>query len=137
MRTITALAAALSLSFTVADAKPRARKPKTDTAWVKACIHERTGPDAGIPVGEARTICLAEQPEDDIEATKQALTLARLNAKVAKAKARAAKALESCGQAITDRCVEYADPVKGADCDTDAGLHAEYELVCLGIAPSK
>jgi hypothetical protein len=62
---------------------------------------------------------------------------AKPHRKVSKAMERARKALESCGQAITDRCVESADATKGADCDTDAGLHAEYTLVCLGIAEGK
>jgi hypothetical protein len=102
---------------------------------MRDCIHERTGPDGGVSKTEARTICTAEQPDDELEAAKSALTLARLNAKVTKASERAAKALLACEQAVTDRCVESADPVNGTDCDTDSGLKAEYELVCFGKAP--
>lgn len=140
MRTLSALAAALLLSTTTAaHAAPRrkAHKPHAESNWMRDCITERTGPDGGIPVAEARRICLAEQPEDEVASTKAALVMARLNAKVAKAKARAAKALEACEQAVTDRCVELAESAPGRDCDTTAGLRAEYELVCLGTPATK
>jgi hypothetical protein len=104
---------------------------------MRDCIHERTGPTDGISVKEARTICKAEQPDDELESAKQALTIAKLNAKVTKAGERARKALEACAQAVTDRCVESADPVTGTDCDVDAGLHVEFALVCLGQVPAK
>jgi hypothetical protein len=122
----------------IADAKPhrQARKLRVESKWMRTCIAERTGPTGGVSKSEARAICKAEQPDDELEAAKQALTVARLNAKVTKAQDRARKALEACEQAVTDRCVESAAPDGSTDCDTDAGLHAEYELVCLGKAPT-
>ncbi len=139
MRTLTSIIAAILLSTTAAHAAPRhkAHKPRIESAWMRDCIAERTGPTDGVSPVEARRICLAEQPEDEVSATKAALVLARLNAKVAKAKARAAKALESCGQAVTDRCVELAESGGSRDCDIDSGLHAEYALVCLGDPTAK
>ncbi|HKQ66011.1 MAG TPA: hypothetical protein VJZ73_13435 [Methylomirabilota bacterium] len=137
MRTLLA-SLALLLATSTADAKPRkAHKPAAQSQWMRDCIHERTGPTDGVSPAEARRICTAEQPEDEVEATKAALVVARLNAKVAKAKARAAKALDACAQAVTDRCVELADPTGGTDCNVDAGLRAEFELVCLGKPPTK
>lgn len=126
------LALVLSLlAPTVADAKPRrAKVAKHDTAWMRSCIHERTGPDGGIPVGEARTICLAEQPEDEVSAARTQLKLARMNARIAKAKARVAKAIESCEQAVVDRCIEFAKPDGSTDCMDDA-LRGEFNLACL------
>lgn len=134
MRNLIAALALLLATTSAADAgahrKPHARA--RETAWMRGCIHERTGPVGGVSLSEARTICKAEQPDDEVEAAKLQLTLAKLNAKVLKAKERARKALDACGQAVTDRCVETADPVHGTDCNTDEGLHAEYVLVCLG-----
>lgn len=135
MRTITALATVIALTLT-AHAKPH-RKPPHESSWMRACIHERTGPDGGVSRTEARKICKADEPDDELEAAKSALTLAKLNARVTKAGERARKALESCAQAVTDRCVESADPVTGTDCDVDVGLHAEFALVCLGQVPVK
>lgn len=133
MRTLLATLALLIATQSAVDAAPRkARKTTPQSQWMRDCIHERTGPVGGVTLAEARRVCAAEQPDDEVEATKAALLTARLNAKVAKAKARAAKALEACAQAVTDRCVELASPVTGADCDVDAGLRPEYELVCLG-----
>lgn len=131
MRTLSALVLALATLTSIADAKPRhARKPRTDTRWMRDCIHERTGPVGGVSQREARTICTAEQPDDEVAAAKAQLSLARINAKVAKAKARAAKAIEACEQAVVDRCVEAAKPDGSTDCQ-DETLRAEFNLVCL------
>jgi len=128
-RTIAAIVLAIT---TTAHAAPRhkAHKPRAESKWVRDCIHERTGPTEGITVAEARRICVAEEPEDEVGAARRGLTLARLNAKVAKAKARVAKAIETCEQAVTDRCVELAKPDGSTDCE-DTGLRAEFNLVCL------
>lgn len=131
MRYLAALA--LVLATSTAHAAPRkAHKPRHESRWMRDCVTERTGPDGGIPVAEARRICAAEQPEDEVEAAKHTLAVARLNAKVAKSQERARKALLACEQAVTDRCVETAAPDGSTDCDTSAGLRPEYELVCLG-----
>lgn len=130
MRTLATLALILATA-TAANARPhRDHKPRHESKWMRDCIHERTGPTDGITVAEARAICKAEQPEDEIAAARAQLALARLNAKVTKAQARIAKAQESCAQAVTDRCVELATPSTPTDCDIDADLRAEYELVC-------
>lgn len=138
MRTLTALALALTVTLTTtADAKPRhARHPRVESRWMRQCIAERTGPDGGVSKTEARAICKAEEPDDELEDAKQQLAIARANAKVTKAQERARKALLACEQAVTDRCVETATS-EGNDCDTTEGLRAEYELVCLGKAPAK
>jgi hypothetical protein len=117
MRTILA-ALALSLVAGSASAAPH-RKPhrQRDTAWVRTCIHERTGPEGGIPVAEARAICLAEQPDDEVSAAKQQLTIARANARVAKAKERAHRAIEACEQAIVDSCFAALPDGKCEDTD--------------------
>jgi hypothetical protein len=135
MRTLAAIALTLATLVTIADAKPhRARKPRVESKWMRNCIAERTGPaeNGGLTKAEARGACKAEQPDDELEAARQQLAIAKANAKVAKVQERARKALEACAQAVTDRCVEIAPADGSADCDTDAGLHAEYELVCLG-----
>lgn len=129
MRTLIASLALLLATSTAADAKPRRAKRQTDTAWVKACIRERTGPTGGISTTEARQICRAEQPDDEVAAAKSQLALARANAKVAKAKARIAKAIEACEQAIVERCVETAQPDGSTDC-MDSALWHEFELIC-------
>lgn len=123
------IAIALALFASIADAKPHRRS--RDSAWMTACIHERTGPVGGVSKSEARKICKAEQPDDEVAAAREQLKLARLNAKVAKAKERVRKAIEACAQAVTDRCVETAAPDGSTDCNVDDGLRAEYELVCL------
>lgn len=127
-----AIALTLTTLSTVADAKPRraARKARVESKWIRDCITERTGPVGGVSVREARTICKAEQPEDEVEAAKHTLAVARLNAKVAKAKTRVAKAIEACEQAVVDRCVELANPDGSTDCE-DAALKAEFSLACL------
>lgn len=132
MRTMTAIALCLATLTSTVDAKPRARRPHAtarDSKWVRECIHERTGPDGGISVAEARKACRAEEPEDLVAAAKSELTLARANAKVAKAKARVAKAIEACEQAIVDRCVATAAPDGSTDC-MDSALWPEFQLVC-------
>lgn len=131
-RTTAALVLAIT---TTAHAAPRhkAHRPRVESKWVRDCIAERTGPTEGITVAEARRICRAEEPEDEVSVARRGLTLARLNAKVAKAKAQVAKAIEACEQTVTDRCVELASPDGTTDCDTTAGLRAEFELVCKGV----
>lgn len=120
MRTIT-IALSLVLFTTIASAKPRRTHHKpADSAWLKGCIHERTGPDGGVSPGEARAICLAEQPEDQVEGAKAQLRLARANAKIAKARVKAAKAIEACEQAVVDACVEAAKPDGSTDCEDEA-----------------
>lgn len=123
------IAIALALFTSTADARPHRRS--RDSAWMKACIHERTGPVGGVSHAEARKICKSEQPDDEVVAAREQLKLARMNAKVAKAKARVARAIDACAQAVTDRCVEFAKPDGSTDCNVDDGLRAEYELVCL------
>lgn len=128
MRTLATLALVLSLASTAA-AKPRHHVPHRakQTAWMKACIHERTGPDGGIPVGEARTLCLAEQPEDDVDVAKRQLTEARAKAKVVKARERVAQAIEACEQAIVDSCVATAPDDGTASCE-DTDLRAAFQV---------
>lgn len=132
MRTLAslALAASLLLVASSSDARPRKspRRP-ADSAWVKTCIHERTGPVGGISVREARAICLAEQPDDEVSAAKAQLSLARANAKVLKAKERVRKAVEACEQAIVDRCVDIAKPDGSTDC-MDSALWGEFVSIC-------
>jgi hypothetical protein len=142
MRTLTALALSLAALVTAlvttADAKPRHhRKPSHDSKWMRDCIAERTGPDGGVSPVEARKICTAEQPEDEIADAKAQLAIARGNAKVRKAQERVQKALLACEQAVTDRCVDTAPADGSADCNTEQGLRAEYELVCLGVKGGK
>ena len=75
---------------------------------------------------------------DAIAAATHALALARLDARVSKARTKAAKALQDCAQAITDRCVERAEAEpNGLDCDVDEGLRAEYLATCLGTPEGK
>jgi hypothetical protein len=120
MRTLAAIALVLASLANIADAKPRhARVAKRDTAWMRSCIHERTGPDGGIPVSEARAICKAEQPDDDVAAARAQLSLARANAKIVKARARAAKAIEACEQAVVDACVAAAKPDGSTNCEDE------------------
>jgi hypothetical protein len=140
MRTLAAIALSLAALAGTADAKPRAhrsRKPAADTKWMRDCIHERTGPDGGVSKAEARKICKAEEPEDEVESAKAELTIARGNAKVRKAQERVQKALLACEQAVTDRCVDTAPSDGSKDCNTEQGLRAEYELVCLGRKEGK
>lgn len=117
MRGIASLVAIIALGSS-ADAKPRKHKPVA--TWMSDCIHERTGPVGGVSLVEARKICKAEQPEDEVEAAKQALTVARLNAKVLKARARAQKAILACEQVVSDLCVENAAPDGSTDCEAPA-----------------
>lgn len=128
MRTLTTLALVLSLAST-AIAKPH-RKPAhrvKDSAWMTTCIHERTGPDGGVSRKEARDICLAEQPDDEVAAAKQQLAEARAAAKLAKAKERVAKAIEACEQAVVDGCVAAAPPDGSANCE-DADLKVAFQV---------
>lgn len=127
-----AIAAIVLALTTTAHAAPRhkAHKPHHESQWVRDCIHERTGPTEGISGAEARRICRAEEPEDELGAAKSALTMARLNAKVAKARERVAKAIEACEQAVVDRCVEFAKPDGSTDCE-DGALKTEFNLACL------
>lgn len=118
----TALTLALLASLVgIADAKPRrAPRKQHDSAWLTACIHDRTGPVGGVSKPEARKLCKAEQPDDDIEAAKAQLALAKANAKIAKARAKAAKAIEACEQAVVDACVAAALPDGSTDCEDEA-----------------
>lgn len=132
MRNLSTLLAALALTTSAAWAGPH-RKPharKADTAWMRDCIHERTGPVGGVSFAEARAICTAEQPDDEVAAAKLQLALARSNAKVQKARARARKAIEACEQAVVDACVEAAKPDGSTGCE-DAALRPQFNAVCL------
>lgn len=121
---------AILLTSLTASAKPRRhRAHRVDSTWMTTCIQERTGPDGGVSKSEARAICKAEQPEDEVSAAKAQLALAKLNAKVAKAKAKAAAAIEKCEQAVVDRCVETA-PADGSVSCEDEPLRAEFALAC-------
>lgn len=129
MRKLTAalvLAASL-LALHTADAKPRhaRRKPTAESNWMKSCIDERTGPVGGVSVREARAICKAEQPEDEVSAAKAQLALAKANARIAKARAKAAKAIEACEQAVVDACVEASSPEHPGSCE-DEDLKAAF-----------
>lgn len=130
MRTFALIATALALLTSTADSKPRrGRAPHADTAWVRTCIHERTGPTDGVSATEARQICRAEQPDDEVSVARQGLALARANAKVAKAKVRVVKAVRACEQAIVDRCVEGA-AVDGSTNCMDSDLWPEFVELC-------
>lgn len=130
MRTFALIATTLALLTSVADSKPRRRRaPHADTAWIRTCIHERTGPDGGVSRKEAREICLVEQPDDEVSEARSQLALARSNAKVAKAKERVTKAVMACEQAIVDRCVEGARPDGSTNC-MDSDLWPEFVELC-------
>lgn len=125
----TLIALALLLTATSVDAKPRKLPHRMrDTAWMKSCITERTGPTDGVTVAEARRICRAEQPEDEVSAAKQQLAVARAASKVAKAKERSHKAIEACEQAVVDSCVAAAPADGSVNCE-DADLRTAF-LVC-------
>lgn len=121
----TRIAIALSLLLaTTAEAKPRKHAvAKHDTKWMRDCIRERTS--GGQTSAESRTVCRAEQPEDDIAIAKRELAIARAKAKVAKAKARADAAIEACEQAVVDACVAGAAPDGSTDCE-DENLKAQF-----------
>lgn len=61
---------------------------------IAACVHERTGPTGGVPAREALKLC-----------TK----IARDHAKHAKAKARAAKAIEVCREDVFVACEDATE----------------------------
>lgn len=125
MRTLAAIALVLASLANIADAKPHhARVAKRDTAWMRSCISERmtNAADNGAvnaSRSEARAICKAEQPDDDVAAARAQLSLARANAKIAKAKARVTKAIEACEQAVVDACVAAAKPDGSTDCEDE------------------
>lgn len=102
-----------------ADAKPHRKAPQL-SQWMRTCIHERTGPDGGLSVTEARAICRAEQPDDEVAAAKQQLAEAKAGRKLDKAKERARKAIEACEQAVVDSCVAAAGPDGSPVCEDDA-----------------
>lgn len=129
MRTLAAIALSLATLTSISDAKPRGRKPRAEGSWMRTCIRERTGPVGGVPVAEAREICRAEQPDDEVAAAKAELSLARSNAKVMKAKARVEKAVRACEQAVVDRCVEGALPDGSTNC-MDSDLWPEFVQLC-------
>ena len=146
MRTMLALALALSLATltAVADAAPRKhRAPRHDSQWMRECIDERTGPVDGVSKTEARKICKAEQPDDEVGAARTQLAIARSNAKVAKAKARVAKAIEACEQAVVDQDLRTgANGLFGGELSGEissfgglfGGGRAEIELEPAGVA---
>lgn len=72
---------------------PRKANPTQDKA-IAACVHERTGPTGGIPAKEALKLCTA---------------ISRHDAKIAKAKARAAKAIETCRDEILVACEDETE----------------------------
>lgn len=121
------IAIALAVLATTADAKPRSHKriAAHDTKWMRECIAERA---QSTSRSDARTICKAEQPDDDVAKAKAQLAVARANAKVSKARERVAKAIEACEQAVVDACVATA--VDGQSCEDDA-LKAEFNRQCL------
>lgn len=133
MRTLTALALVASLA-SAASARPhrQARRPQVDTAWMRDCIAERTGPDGGIAPDVARRACAAEQPDDEVSAAKRALKVARANARVAKARAKARAAIDACETAVVDRCLDLAgDDAHAAEHCTDLALRAEFSTACF------
>ena len=110
MRTIATLALVLSLTTSIANAKPRHTRNAKPTAaaterYIAACVSERTGPTDGITAKEALKLCTG---------------IARHDAKIAKAAARAHKAAQDCEQTIVDACVDAADGADPTTCEDDA-----------------
>lgn len=129
--TIAALVLALTTSAVNAAPRHKAHKPRAESKWVRDCIAERTGPTEGITAAEARRICRAEEPEDEVSAAKAALTLARLKARIAKAKARVAKAIEACEEAVVVECENTTlRSTDGGEC-SDATLRPRFNAECL------
>lgn len=138
MRTMSAISLALSLLASTADAKPRHhRKPAAQSKWMRDCIHERTGPDGGVSVTEARKICKAEQPDDEVELAKSELAVAKHHAKIAKLAQRAAKAIEACEEEVSIACEDTTErDHDGGEC-SDATLRAKHAFdVCTGHGPA-
>lgn len=129
------IAIALALLASTADAKPRSHKRIAvhDTKWMRECIADRmqnasaNGASNGSR-SEARAICKAEQPDDDVAKANAQLAIARANAKVSKARERVAKAIEACEQAVVDACIATA--ADGQSCEDDA-LKVEFNRQCL------
>ncbi len=124
MRTLS-LTFALLLASPLAIAAPRhhraPRAAKANTAaqdqFVVTCINERTGPTGGIPVKDAIKLCQA---------------IVRNQSKIAKAAARAAKAIEACEVAVVNACFDAGEP----SCE-DAALRSSGAFdVCTGHGPA-
>lgn len=124
MRTLS-LTLALLLASPIAIAAPRHhRSPKARTttaesaageAFIAECVHERTGPTGGITVRQALKLCTG---------------IVRHNGRIAKAAARAKKAIEACEQAVVDACVDAADSSGSSECE-DAALRPAFNATCL------
>lgn len=112
MNTLARIALALAAMTTLAHAAPR--KSRADSAWVKTCIHERTGPDGGIPVAEARRICRAEEP------SKLEKAMERTAKRAESRRTRAAKVQERCEVALYEACVLREEARLGHDQDAGA-----------------
>lgn len=102
--------------------KTAVHKAKTEQAAAKErfiadCVHERTGPDGGITAREAIRLCTG---------------IVRHDAKIAKAAARALKAIAACEQAIVDACVDAAEPEGSADC-LDEALRPAFATCRAGV----
>lgn len=130
-----AVASFASTSIALAKPAPKAHVQKrlkgaAHTQWMRECIHERTGPDGGIPYAEAYHACLAEQPEDEVDIAKRQLAVAKAKSKANKAAAKARKAIEQCHQAIVDACVEGAEPDGSTGNCEDDDLEQQFIRVC-------
>jgi hypothetical protein len=126
MRTLSlTLAMLLASPVAVAFAAPRHhRSPKARTvtaesaageAFIAECVHERTGPTGGITVKAALKLCTG---------------IVRHQSKIAKAAARARKAIEACEQTVVDACVDAAATDGSTDCE-DAALRPAFNAACF------
>lgn len=88
----------------------RPRKAKAADPAVTACVHERTGPTGGIPAKEALKLCTQ---------------IARHTTKHAKAKARAAKAIEACRDDVFVACEDETERDHDDGECSDEALQAE------------
>lgn len=111
MHKLTAILASLALatSAVAAPRKHHARRAPSpaklaSAAWVRDCVHERTGPTDGLSVPIATRLC--------------------------KAMSRIHDAIEACEQAVVDACVDQALPDGSTDCMDDA-LASEFAATCF------
>jgi hypothetical protein len=125
------LSAAL-LSAAHAAPHRKTHKSTTGSKWMIDCVYERTGPVGGISKAEARKLCEAEMPDDEIERLSSDLRKARRAARMQKAIERARKAVLACEQAVVDVCVENANPDGSTDCMDEALEHAGSFAACRG-----
>lgn len=114
MHKLTAILATLALAIGSASAAAAPRKHHArrgpspaklaSAAWVRDCVHERTGPTDGLSVPIATRLC--------------------------KAMSRIHDAIEACEQAVVDACVDQALPDGSTDC-MDEALADEFAATCF------